>query len=272
MKNLLKGIPGILFLFVFFSWFYVSSDWYVCSIFNKCQSDSVSMNASATEKVPEHFEKIYFSKDSSQVYLSDDVKSAYSIISDMNQAGEKVFNITGYYFSNEKESVGLQRALAVKELFKNYSWYDKITTVSKKVETDFKDNKYSKYNSAVAFNIDNPGDSFKIIGQNIHFGFNQSKPQDSTNIKTYLNSVAQDFKKNKLKVIDIVGHTDNKGNSVFNQALGLKRANMIKSMLVSFGVEPKIIKTLSFGDKKPAETNNTKEGRFLNRRVELIIK
>ena len=68
--------------------------------------------------------------------------------------------------------------------------------------------------------------------------------------------------------IEIEGHTDNVGESVYNQQLGLDRADMVKEYLYQEHQVPlHKINVISYGETKPAVPNNTRAGRAQNRRV-----
>lgn len=76
------------------------------------------------------------------------------------------------------------------------------------------------------------------------------------------------MKKNQDLVVEIDGHTDSTGAAAYNMALSVKRAEAIKDHLVTRGIDPKRLSTKGFGLTKPAASNDTKEGRAKNRRVE----
>lgn len=76
-------------------------------------------------------------------------------------------------------------------------------------------------------------------------------------------------KANNSNVI-LQGHSDSTGNSKSNMILSEKRANYVKSRLIKLGIKPARIQIQGFGDTKPTDSNNTDEGRFNNRRVDMI--
>jgi outer membrane protein OmpA-like peptidoglycan-associated protein len=74
----------------------------------------------------------------------------------------------------------------------------------------------------------------------------------------------------KLKV-SVQGHTDNVGGEGYNNRLSEKRASAVLSYLKSKGLPPSRISTEAFGFHQPATTNDTDEGRAINRRVEIRL-
>ena len=71
--------------------------------------------------------------------------------------------------------------------------------------------------------------------------------------------------------IRIEGHTDSSGSDSLNETLSRKRADSVRTVLVSRGVREEQITVVGNGETKPIADNNTKEGRAKNRRVELHI-
>jgi outer membrane protein OmpA-like peptidoglycan-associated protein len=69
--------------------------------------------------------------------------------------------------------------------------------------------------------------------------------------------------------LQVEGHTDSIGADAYNQDLSDRRARAVRDYLVSKGVNGGRITARGFGESKPISTNDTPEGRFLNRRVEV---
>jgi outer membrane protein OmpA-like peptidoglycan-associated protein len=71
--------------------------------------------------------------------------------------------------------------------------------------------------------------------------------------------------------IEVAGHTDNVGSDDANRKLSDDRARAVKEYLIAQGVQPERIVSKGYGESKPVATNNTDEGRQLNRRVDFTI-
>lgn len=72
--------------------------------------------------------------------------------------------------------------------------------------------------------------------------------------------------------IMISGHTDSTANEKYNHTLSKNRAKAIEKYLIQNGIDKKRITSNWFGETLPTATNVTKEGRYLNRRVEILFK
>ena len=101
------------------------------------------------------------------------------------------------------------------------------------------------------------------------YDFNKSdlKPEG----KATLDKIAADLKKIKLEVIIAVGNTDSIGTDAYNMALGQRRAQSVKTYLVSKGVDGSRIYTESKGKSNPVASNATAEGRAKNRRTDIEV-
>jgi outer membrane protein OmpA-like peptidoglycan-associated protein len=68
--------------------------------------------------------------------------------------------------------------------------------------------------------------------------------------------------------VTIEGHTDSKGDDNHNMQLSQERADEVKKALVGFGVDPSRITAVGYGETRPKASNDSQEGRSLNRRVD----
>jgi OOP family OmpA-OmpF porin len=89
--------------------------------------------------------------------------------------------------------------------------------------------------------------------------------------KAKLDDLTAKLKDLNLEVIIAVGHTDSIGSDAYNQKLSIRRAEAVKSYLVSKGIESNRVYTEGKGEKQPVATNKTAAGRAQNRRVEIEV-
>jgi outer membrane protein OmpA-like peptidoglycan-associated protein len=69
----------------------------------------------------------------------------------------------------------------------------------------------------------------------------------------------------------VEGHTDSIGSDEYNLTLSEKRAGAVRDYLVSQGVNDGSVTAQGYGKANPVATNDTNEGRALNRRVEMVV-
>ena len=86
-----------------------------------------------------------------------------------------------------------------------------------------------------------------------------------------LNDAAALLKTNDRVVVEIAGHTDSVGSEEYNQGLSERRANTVRDYLVGQGITATRLTARGYGELQPVATNDTDEGRQLNRRVEMIV-
>ena len=91
------------------------------------------------------------------------------------------------------------------------------------------------------------------------------------NARTNLVELAQSLSKYQDTDVLIVGHTDATGSDSYNQGLSERRAASAANFLASNGVTRTRVKTAGRGEVEPIDSNETQEGRALNRRVEVVI-
>jgi hypothetical protein len=112
-------------------------------------------------------------------------------------------------------------------------------------------------------------DEFKTKGDyTLRFDYDQSDILPEA--KTALEDIAAVLKSSPSLRLLIVGHTDNIGSSDFNARLSLERANAVRSDLIKRGVPGDRLVTEGAGEERPVASNDTEEGRSLNRRVQLV--
>lgn len=89
--------------------------------------------------------------------------------------------------------------------------------------------------------------------------------------KAKLDELTSKLKNMKVEAIVATGHTDSAGSATLNQHLSVKRAEAVKTYLISKGVDASRIHTGGKGATQPVASNKTAAGRAQNRRVEIEI-
>jgi OOP family OmpA-OmpF porin len=109
-----------------------------------------------------------------------------------------------------------------------------------------------------------------LAAKGVYFKTN-SAVLDSSSFQN-LDEIINIMKSQEAFIIDIEGHTDNKGNPDKNLVLSQKRADACKAYFIQNGVREGRIESIGYGDLNPIADNATEEGRALNRRTEFKLK
>ncbi|WP_027180392.1 OmpA family protein [Maridesulfovibrio bastinii] len=110
----------------------------------------------------------------------------------------------------------------------------------------------------------------KIVFRSLNFGFD--KYQITDEMVPSLEQAAAILEENKTLDVVVSGHTDSTGPEAYNQGLSERRAASVASWLKKNGINPERITSKGFGELDPKYDNKTREGRKLNRRVEIDVK
>jgi outer membrane protein OmpA-like peptidoglycan-associated protein len=86
-----------------------------------------------------------------------------------------------------------------------------------------------------------------------------------------LDQLAQFLNEHKDRRVQIDGFTDSVGTDSYNEELSRRRADAVKSALLSRGIDSSRISTEGYGKAFPVANNSDSGGRQLNRRVEVVI-
>src|SRR5688500_18887363 len=105
--------------------------------------------------------------------------------------------------------------------------------------------------------------------EKVLFAFNESDL--SNNAEANLLKLSNILDKYPETNIVIIGHTDSKGTNSYNQTLSERRANSVSYYLRNHNISASRITVQGLGETDPIATNDSDEGRSLNRRVEFVI-
>ena len=108
-----------------------------------------------------------------------------------------------------------------------------------------------------------------MILTGINFAFDSAKLDKESEV--IVNRAVDNLKRNPQMQVLIEGHTDSTGPEDYNMGLSIRRAQAVKDYMVSQGIAKERLSIKGFGEAQPLVSNDTKEGRAENRRVEFVV-
>lgn len=107
----------------------------------------------------------------------------------------------------------------------------------------------------------------RIVLRGVEFAFDRAEVAEVSTV--ILDFAAAQLSKCPNVSVQIEGHTDALGSDAYNQGLGQRRAESVKQYFTGKGVRAGRLTAQSYGESRPVASNDTDEGRQMNRRVEL---
>lgn len=124
--------------------------------------------------------------------------------------------------------------------------------------------------AGTGIDISRDGDVIKLnLPDGVTFDFNKTdiKPQ----FYPALNTIASTLREYNQTIVEVSGHTDSIGTDAVNQRISEQRANAVASYLMAQGVQRERFEIIGMGERFPIASNDTEQGRALNRRVEIRL-
>jgi len=90
--------------------------------------------------------------------------------------------------------------------------------------------------------------------------------------RSTLRQLADNVRQYPDELLDVEGHTDSTGTADYNLGLSGRRANSVRDFVVDQGIPASRVTARGYGESRPKASNDTPEGRQLNRRVEIHIR
>jgi len=114
---------------------------------------------------------------------------------------------------------------------------------------------------------------FEVVLSEDQGNFKFGKTQLPDEAKMRIDQMVQQLKQDPKNVfIEVEGHTDNVGDKVINEKIGLERAEAVQRYLYEqYQIPLHKISVISYGEDKPVAPNKTKDGRAQNRRVVIKV-
>lgn len=111
-------------------------------------------------------------------------------------------------------------------------------------------------------------DSTVLLG--LRFETNSTALSPDEELAEYARDLVEALNGETSLSLKLIGHTDNRAETEFNDSLGLWKAQAVARYLQQLGYNREIV-TETRGEHEPVADNNTPDGRYLNRRVEVRI-
>jgi peptidoglycan-associated lipoprotein len=106
-------------------------------------------------------------------------------------------------------------------------------------------------------------------GDLVYFAFDSSvlRPESQAVVRQQATWLQQ----NATVTVTVAGHTDERGTREYNLALGERRANAVRSYLIGLGIEPNRVRTISYGEERPAVAGSGEQAWAANRRAQTLV-
>ena len=107
------------------------------------------------------------------------------------------------------------------------------------------------------------------VGDRVFFAFDSSALDSEA--RTTLERQAFFLRKYPSTSVTVEGHCDERGTREYNLALGERRASAVKDYLVSLGIDPSRLSTISYGKERPVNPASTEQAWAENRRGVTVL-
>lgn len=123
--------------------------------------------------------------------------------------------------------------------------------------------------------VPTPAPAPKAVSQAVSLSGDANFATDSAELKAEGKAALDLFvsraKELNVSGISVVGHADSRGDAAYNQGLSERRAISVQSYLEGKGIDGSLISASGEGENSPIASNDTKEGRAQNRRVDITV-
>ena len=113
-----------------------------------------------------------------------------------------------------------------------------------------------------------PAPRVRVVLRGVNFDFDSATPMQGSQV--VLDIAAETLLGNREVLVRVEGHTDATGPAEYNRDLSRRRAEAVRDMLIVAGVNAERLQVVAHGEDQPLATNETADGRRINRRVQLV--
>jgi general secretion pathway protein A len=179
----------------------------------------------------------------------------------------------GTYFFNNAPPDQSQSSITAENAFQYYQRYEEIINRVRSEQSYAVEDSEPRLSNETNTQKKSPVNAGKanVLPQSFIIYFQENSNSLSKNSLEALVRLTTSIKSLPNSAIIIKGYTDSTGNYWYNKKLSKIRADIVKDQFIKNGINAARIKTLGLGPESPLESNETENGRKLNRRVEIEI-
>jgi OmpA-OmpF porin, OOP family len=270
---------SVLTLLAFIACCLLGTAWYKKNVVCKTCEETAAIKTITPPQATVAYPPYYFKgKNGKVINFSNSFPAFKDSLQSNLAAGEKLL-IKGYWYATEDTTgigdLGMIRANQLKDTLSKIIPAAQISCLSVFINQPIDTN---LYRGAALEQLIQPKlgtDSTTSVLNNgrliVYFPSNSTKNIFDDQTKKNIASIIQIANTNPSKAILIIGHTDAQGNANKNVVLSENRANKLRYLLIKRGLPSAQIKTEGKGQAEPIASNDTEEGKALNRRAEVIF-
>jgi len=281
----------VLLVFLLFCGYALFARWYyVCEVNGPCAGNTTDLRqqtltlSDGDRIILQGYEQFAFDSAALSPRLNENNRIFLdSVAAYLKTHPSQNLTITGRYRESEKgiapgffENLGLARAAEARRQLVRRGIEEKRITL------DYQQSPSEALREPLRFMLYAPSDSAaeafektsftftNMTFSQANFAFDSDEFRPGEPFLLYADSLKTYLELNPGKQLNIIGHTDHIDTEAYNYDLGLRRAKSARQFLRDKGITSEIA-VQSLGEKRPAATNKTGEGRAKNRRVNFII-
>ncbi|MFK7981451.1 MAG: OmpA family protein [Saprospiraceae bacterium] len=219
--------------------------------------------------------------------LSTDLRNVFTkTVQHLENNTKRVLVLTGLYENGETNSctdasdLGIARAEQIKELLVGMGAPADRIVLEASEQRDLQD-----YKNMLAGGFDymfkdlEVATEPEILGEaalrsdkiTLYFESNEQEINLTSKQRNYLNSLKIYLAANPSAKAEVTGHTDSAGKDAWNMRLSRKRSEFVRNFMIEQGIPKRQIRNEGIGPDEPIASNETEEGKALNRRVEITL-
>ena len=101
--------------------------------------------------------------------------------------------------------------------------------------------------------------------------FDHDKAMIKAESRPILDNAVKVLNENASVHVRVEGHTDSDGTDAYNMSLSQRRAEAVAAYLTAAGIDANRLSPVGYGESAPVAPNDTKENKYKNRRVDLVV-